>query len=89
MLYLGNTNLEKFTLDLFLFMSIFIVSFYFVLLWSYIHWSELTTFHFVAFALVSLWSWRLTLNWARSWTGFHHEDWRYVDIAKQTGIPLE
>ena len=32
MLYLGNTNLEKFTLDLFLFLSIFIVSFYFVLL---------------------------------------------------------
>jgi len=35
--------------------------------------------------LVSLWSWRLTLNWARSWKGLHHEDWRYSDIRSDTG----
>lgn len=35
--------------------------------------------------VVSFWSWRLTMNWVRSWPGFHHEDWRYINIAKQTG----
>ncbi len=35
--------------------------------------------------LVTLWSWRLTLNWARSWKGLEHEDWRYSDIRKVTG----
>lgn len=37
------------------------------------------------FGVVSFWSWRLTMNWVRSWPGFHHEDWRYINIAKQTG----
>ena len=36
-------------------------------------------------AVVSLWSWRLTLNWARSWPGWHHEDWRYVNFRNQFG----
>lgn len=36
-------------------------------------------------ALVALWSWRLTLNWARSWRGLAHEDWRYLDIRRVTG----
>lgn len=36
-------------------------------------------------ALVAIWSWRLTLNWARSWRGLDHEDWRYLDIRKVTG----
>ncbi len=35
--------------------------------------------------LIGFWSWRLTLNWARSWRGLQHEDWRYVDIRKTTG----
>jgi steroid 5-alpha reductase family enzyme len=35
--------------------------------------------------LISAWSWRLTLNWARSWRGLEHEDWRYADIRKLTG----
>jgi steroid 5-alpha reductase family enzyme len=35
--------------------------------------------------LVSVWAARLTWNWARGWTGFHHEDWRYVDLRRQTG----
>lgn len=30
-------------------------------------------------ALVSAWGIRLTFNWARSWHGLSHEDWRYVD----------
>jgi steroid 5-alpha reductase family enzyme len=35
--------------------------------------------------LIAAWSWRLTLNWARSWRGLDHEDWRYSDIRKVTG----
>ncbi|MEQ9301567.1 MAG: DUF1295 domain-containing protein [Cyclobacteriaceae bacterium] len=33
-----------------------------------------------------LWAIRLTLNWARGWPGLVHEDWRYVDLAKKTGV---
>jgi steroid 5-alpha reductase family enzyme len=36
-------------------------------------------------ALVFAWALRLTLNWARGWTGLRHEDWRYVDIRERTG----
>ena len=32
-----------------------------------------------------LWSVRLTLNWARSWPGFIHEDWRYGMLRKKSG----
>jgi len=31
-------------------------------------------------ALVWFWAVRLTGNWARSWPGLDHEDWRYVDM---------
>lgn len=34
--------------------------------------------------LVLLWAVRLTLNWARSWRGLDHEDWRYVQLRDQT-----
>jgi len=36
-------------------------------------------------ALVIAWAVRLTHNWARGWQGLSHVDWRYVDLAKQTG----
>ena len=35
--------------------------------------------------VVVAWSLRLTLNWATGWPGMHHEDWRYVRLAGQTG----
>ena len=35
-------------------------------------------------ALVFAWGLRLTLNWARGWTGLQHEDWRYVEIRERT-----
>lgn len=31
------------------------------------------------------WAIRLTLNWARGWTGFEHEDWRYQMLRKKNG----
>lgn len=36
-------------------------------------------------ALVAWWGVRLTVNWARSWTGLDHEDWRYVDLKRKSG----
>src|SRR5262249_3363325 len=35
-------------------------------------------------ALVLIWAVRLTANWAVSWPGLGHEDWRYVQIRDQT-----
>ncbi len=34
----------------------------------------------VILGLVSLYAVRLTLNWARGWSGLAHEDWRYVQM---------
>ena len=39
----------------------------------------------VVIGLVSLWSLRLTYNWARGWSGLAHEDWRYRDIRGWSG----
>lgn len=64
-----------------------VIPFYFVVFWAwyYIDSGTLSSFHWIAFGIVSLWSWRLTINWSRSWEGFSHEDWRYVKLAKDTG----
>jgi steroid 5-alpha reductase family enzyme len=35
--------------------------------------------------LVTVWGVRLTWNWARGWHGLTHEDWRYVDLQRQSG----
>ena len=35
---------------------------------------------------VALWGTRLTSNWVRGWWGLHHEDWRYRQLAAQTGL---
>jgi steroid 5-alpha reductase family enzyme len=35
--------------------------------------------------LLAIWAARLTWNWARRWRGIDHEDWRYVDLRRQTG----
>lgn len=36
--------------------------------------------------LITLYGVRLTYNWARGWTGLGHEDWRYIDLRRQTGV---
>jgi steroid 5-alpha reductase family enzyme len=41
--------------------------------------------HLLMFILLCLWALRLTANWAMQWRGLGHEDWRYQDIAEQTG----
>ena len=40
----------------------------------------------IVIALVSLWGLRLTWNWARSWHGLKHEDWRYADMRARHGV---
>lgn len=41
----------------------------------------------VVTALVFAWGIRLTWNWARSWPGLHHEDWRYTDLYAKAPMP--
>lgn len=36
--------------------------------------------------LLTVWGVRLTYNWLRGWGGLQHEDWRYVQLRKQSGI---
>jgi len=62
-----------------------VIPFFFVVLWAVIHGADLSFHHYAVFFVISFWSWRLTLNWARSWPGFHHEDWRYIKLAKDNG----
>lgn len=37
------------------------------------------------FAVVLLWAVRLTANWANSFPGLHHEDWRYAQLRGNAG----
>lgn len=43
------------------------------------------TRQWIILLLVTFWGLRLTINWIRGWPGLHHEDWRYVDLAKKNG----
>lgn len=62
-----------------------VIPFYFILAWTYIFW-DLLDFNFLLIAIaVSLWSWRLTINWIRSWPGMDHEDYRYLDLKAKSG----
>ncbi len=37
------------------------------------------------FAVLLIWSMRLTGNWVRGWRGIHHEDWRYRQFRAKVG----
>ena len=41
----------------------------------------------VVTTLVFAWGIRLTWNWARGWTGLHHEDWRYTTLYERAPMP--
>ena len=45
--------------------------------------AEVTGRQVAVLALVSLWGIRLTANWASSWRGLGHEDWRYVQLRQE------
>jgi len=40
---------------------------------------------FLVFAVISLWSLRLTINWVKSWPNLEHEDWRYNKLKEDSG----
>jgi steroid 5-alpha reductase family enzyme len=62
-----------------------VIPFYFAVALLAIYRGDLSWAQYAVAAVVSLWSWRLTLNWLRSWPGFDHEDWRYRDMAASSG----
>ena len=62
-----------------------VIPFYFVLLWAYNSLEQWQAAHYLTAFSISFWSWRLSHNWYRSWTGWEHEDWRYVNFRKQFG----
>jgi steroid 5-alpha reductase family enzyme len=44
---------------------------------------DVTARQIVLLLLVLAWATRLTLNWARSWQGLRHEDWRYAQLRTE------
>lgn len=66
-----------------------LIPFFFILLWWVNGYEQWSFVHYMVAAVVSFWSWRLTLNWYRSWPGWMHEDWRYVDFRNQFGKHFE
>jgi steroid 5-alpha reductase family enzyme len=63
-----------------------IVPFFFILIWFiYFGGADWESYQWACAIAVSLWSWRLTLSWARGFPGWHHEDWRYVNFRNQFG----
>jgi steroid 5-alpha reductase family enzyme len=47
-----------------------------------LHWN---LWQWLTIIVVNLWSWRLTLSWARGWRGWPHEDWRYLEFKQNHG----
>lgn len=63
-----------------------LIPFYFLIAWyAYYGGVEWSIYQWISVIVVSFWSWRLTLSWARGWPGWHHEDWRYVGFRRQFG----
>jgi len=63
-----------------------VIPFFFIVQWFvYFGGSDWQIYEWICAIAVSLWSWRLTLSWARGFPGWHHEDWRYVNFRNQFG----
>jgi steroid 5-alpha reductase family enzyme len=63
------------------------VPFFFLFYWLYEFQVESLNYRMMmVIFLLSFWSWRLSLNWYRGWKGLSHEDWRYLDLRKKTGL---
>ena len=64
-----------------------LIPFFFLFYWLYEYQVENLNYRMMAaILLLSIWSWRLSLNWYRGWKGLSHEDWRYSDLRKKTGV---
>lgn len=61
----------------------------FAILFYWIYELDIIAFNYrmmITIGLLSIWSWRLSLNWFRAWKGIAHEDWRYTNLRSKTGI---
>ena len=47
---------------------------------------ELTSLGILLLAAVSFWAVRLTANWAYTFGGLYHQDWRYTMLREKTGV---
>jgi steroid 5-alpha reductase family enzyme len=54
-----------------------------VIVAAWVSWAALGGRQVAVLVLVLVWAVRLTANWAWSWRGLRHEDWRYVQIREQ------
>lgn len=61
------------------------IPFLFIIQWYIVSHEFWGYSEFITAFIVSVWSWRLTMNWYRSWSGWNHEDWRYVNFRKKFG----
>jgi len=48
--------------------------------------TPLTTVRLLPFIAILLWGLRLTLNWAYTFHGLTHQDWRYTMLKEKTGV---
>lgn len=46
---------------------------------------DLNVYHYIAYGVFSLWSWRLTVNWIITFGGRHWIDWRYRMFEENNG----
>lgn len=61
--------------------------FFFLFYWIYELQVETLNYRMIiCCVLLSVWSWRLSLNWFRGWKGLSHEDWRYRNLRNKTGF---
>lgn len=61
-----------------------VIPFYFILQYFYLfEGASWSVPQWICAFVVTLWSWRLTLSWARGWKGWQHEDFRYVNFRNQ------
>ena len=59
----------------------------FAMLFYWIYVLDVESFNYrmmIAISLLSVWSWRLSINWFRGWKGVSHEDWRYENLRVKT-----
>ena len=66
-----------------------VIPFCFLILWFAKYYESWGLAEYVTALTIAFWSWRLTHNWYRSWTGWEHEDWRYVNFRNQFGKHFE
>ena len=57
-----------------------------VILAAYAIGGELTLLGALMLCAVLLWAVRLTANWAYTFRGLNHQDWRYTMLAERTGV---